>query len=263
MFRRMCQKKHHVIIVALLLPLFAFGKEAVWTRRVSLTSNNIWRGTTFSNNKPAIQADILYSSAQGYNLGTFFSTAEFDDPTLGSRTVTQEIDFYGGKSFTVGDFDFEFTYSWFTFGRAWSYNSEEFNFKTYWKNWILELSYMDGYFGGNSIYRAARLGYEHPINATDTLQFFSSYNQFSRPKGNIEDTNNPSDPAAPIQSLNGAGNTDYVELYINWERMMTDDAGISLAYNWTNRFVYDAADSIVTKQNARDETFIVTVFHTF
>ena len=219
-------------------------------------SNFIWRGTTFTDNKPAVQAEIDAENEDGFYFSGFVSNAEFDDPGQGPDfNVTQELDYTVGKRWSLNDWDFQFYYSIFTFPGAKAYNTDEWNLISKFKNFSLELSLMDDYFGYQSVYRYVRLGYEWEYSKNLEGALFAGFNMFTRSRGQYYLSGSGND------SLNGAGNPDYWDVFFVNRKYVKNNIAVELDFNWTNRKVYsvDGASREITKSDANDFAAVVAV----
>lgn len=216
-------------------------------------SNYIWRGTTFTENKPAVQADIAYEEKHGFFVGAFISNAEFSDEAMGSSAaVTSEIDYLVGKVWTGDQWELQLTYNKYTFPGAEVFNANDFSFTGNYKSYYFEVSYMDEYFGYKSNYQYFRLGYGwlYPNAVEGTL--YAGYNVFSTPKGNIKSRCLDSSCSEVAQTTSGAGNPNYVDIFFVNRKNLQNGMVLELAVNWTNRTEYTAEDGEVTKANAKD-----------
>ena len=229
-----------------------------------LTSNFIWRGTTFTNNKPAVQADVNYQFPYEHYLGVFASNAEFSDPAMGAATeVNQEVDVYFSKRITRGDWEANFSYAYFTFGNAWFFNTDEWNFKLVYKSWELELSYMDDYFGYQGSYRYIKLGHEYELSSSDTLRAYLGYNHFANRKGSTKERCLNSGCSESAYSLSGAASSHYIDGYLGLRRKIQEQLSLELAYNYTNRDEYIFDGSSIEREDAQDSVFFITMIHEF
>lgn len=71
------------------------------TGNVGLTTNYIFRGITQTDNGPAVSGGFDVEK-EGFYGGIWASSVDFSDAT------TMELDFYGGYTFSAGDFDLDF-----------------------------------------------------------------------------------------------------------------------------------------------------------
>ena len=60
-----------------------------------------------------------------------------------------------------------------------------------------------------------------------------------------------------FQTLDGAGNNDYVDLYFVNRKILENNSWIELAVNWTNRNEYSVDSNIISKDPAKDFVIIM------
>jgi hypothetical protein len=227
---------------------------------VSSYSNFIWRGTTFSENKPALQVTLDAQEDHGFFIGSFISKAEFSDEDMGKNSqVNQEIDYTFGKRWQSQDWELQLSYNRFTFPGAEVFNTDEFNLFLNYKRFILELSYMDDYFGYQSAYRYIRIGHEWTYTSTFGATFFAGYNAFARPKGGIKSRCLDSSCSEVAQTTNGAGNPDYIDLFLTHRKILKNHFVLELALNWTNRDEFIVDSNTIIKQHAKDFAAVVGI----
>lgn len=237
----------------ILLVLFPITALANMEAEFGAYSNFIWRGTTFTENKPAIQGEIDAEEDHGFYFAGFISNAEFNDPGQGPDfSVSQEIDYTVGKRWKAEDWETQIYYSVFTFPGAAAYDTDEWNFQAKYKRTVIELSLLDDYFGYNSVYRYVRLGQEWLWKDRLEGAFYVGYNMFSRPRGSYYLSGSGND------SLNGAGNPDYFDLYFVNRKTLDNDMAVEFAVNWTNRKEYSVdATGEITTDDAKDFATVV------
>jgi hypothetical protein len=225
-----------------------------------LTSNFLWRGTTFTENKPAIQTELEYNLPFEHGLGLFVSNAEFSDPALGrASSVNHEVDFFFHKAITRKNWSLDFNYSYFTFGEAYLFNTDEWNLKFFYRDWMMELSYMDDFFGYQSTYFYLRLGKEFMISNEESISVFWGLNHFSNPKGSPMERCLDSGCSESAYGLNGAGNSDYYDVYLAYTKRLEKKLKMELAYNYTNRYEYLYEGAQINKEKANDNVFLITL----
>lgn len=219
---------------------------------VAAYSNYIWRGTTFTENKPAIQADLASEGKSGLFVGTFISNAEFSDEALGNNAqVTSEFDFLAGQHWDGDNWDIQLTYNRYMFPGAGVFDADDFSVLGNYKNYFIELSYMDDYFGYQSIYKYVRLGYGCSIREGIETTLYAGYNAFSNPKGQLITHSNGS------ETTSGAGNPDYIDVYFLNRKTLDNGMILELGINWTNRKEYLADAGEITLDEAKDFTGVV------
>lgn len=217
-------------------------------------SNFIWRGQTFTENKPAIQGEFDAEGKHGFYVAGFTSNAEFIDPGQGPDfAVTQEVDYTIGKRWRGEKWEVQFYYSVFTFPGAGAYDTDEWNILTKFGHFSLELSLLDDYFGYNSVYRYVRVGHDWLYKEDLQGGLYVGYNMFTRPRGSYYLSQSGND------SLDGAGNPDYFDVFFTNRKTFANDWGVELAVNWTNRKEYsiDGATGEITKDDTKDLAVIM------
>jgi uncharacterized protein (TIGR02001 family) len=231
---------------------------------VSGFSNFIWRGTTFSENKPAIQGVLELIGSQGTFLSTFVSNAEFSDDVMSSESqVTQETDFNVGQRWEMGQVGFQASYNRFYFPGAGFFDTDEFNLQLNWNGFNMELSYMDDFFGYQSIYKYVRLGYEWEYQPTLEGGLFIGYNAFDRPKGNLKTRCLDASCSEQAYTVNGAGNPDYWDIYQVSRKKFDNGLSLELAINITDRREYLADADGITLERAKDFTVLTGILFPF
>lgn len=250
-------------IFLILLFILNFAHAAI-DAELALYSNFIWRGTTFTENKPALQGTIDYEHAKGYFASTFVSNAEFSDEALGDNAkVTQETDIMLGKRWHGDIWEAQLSYNRFYFPKAGIFDTDEFNFQFQFKNLQIELSYMDDYFGYQGTYKYVRLGYGWVYAKSVFGAFFVGYNSFTKPKGNIKERCLDSTCSEKAYTTTGAGNPDYIDLYWVNKKVFENDMSIEFDVNWTNRYEYNASEDGVSKKDAKDFTILTAIIIPF
>ena len=221
-------------------------------------SNFIWRGTTFTENKPAVQAELDGEEKHGFFLNTFLSNAEFSDEALASdATVTSEIDGAVGKRFSGDDWMIQLAYYRFTFPGASVFDTDDWNIQGQWKNFFFELSYMDDYFGYKGAYRYIRFGHEWSLPNNLEAAIFIGYNDFANPKGEIKTRcldNGCNDLA---ETINGAANKNYFDIYISAVKNLANDQKVELGFNITNRKEYLVENGEIETDRAKDFAAVI------
>jgi uncharacterized protein (TIGR02001 family) len=236
------------ILITLIL-LSSFHAFAEYEAEVGIYSNFIWRGTTFTENKPAIQADASWLDDSGIFIGSFLSNAEFNDPALTNDEVTQEWDYYVGYHHEFGELQADLSFNRYTFPNTTAYDTNDYNLKLYYLSWTFEFSYLDTYFGYKSTNRYSRLSYEFELPKETVLFLGVGYNHFSRTKGAILTRNGES-------TLDGGG-PHYWDTYFSLKKDLKNSQAIELAYNWTNRKEFETDGVSTSKFNPHDACFLV------
>lgn len=237
-----------MIFLILLFPILSFASIDA---EVGAYSNFIWRGTTFSENKPAIQGELDGEIWNGFYANAFFSNAEFSDDGLHKHaTVTSEIDATLGKRWNGHKWEIQAYYSRFSFPGAGVFDTDEWNFQAKFHSTSIELSYMDDYFGYQTQYYYARIGYEWVYKDTVDGALFVGYNAFSRAKGNVR-------TRQTFETLDGAGNADYIDVFFVNRKTFENQWAAELDFNWTNRYEYTVDSGDITKAHAKDFAVVI------
>ncbi len=254
----------HKITVIIAALVFSFNCFAIIEGEVSSFSNFIWRGTTFTENKPALQAILDGQEEHGFFLGTFISNAEFSDEAMGKNsTVTQEIDLSAGKRWQTSNWELQFSYNYFTFPGAEVFNTDEINIFFNYRRFILELSYMNDYFGYQSDYKYIRIGHEWIYSKSLGATLFVGYNSFATPNGGIKTRCLDTSCASKAETIKGAGNPDYLDIYLTHRKILDNQLTLELAFNWTNRDEITVEDGIISKARAKDFAAIIGLAYPF
>ncbi len=247
------------LYLSLLLTKLSLASVAIESE-MGVYSNFIWRGTTFSENKPAVQGIIDIEEDHGLFLGSFISSADFSDEAKGENAqVTGEVDIMMGKRWIRENWDLQLSFNNFMFPNAEIFNSDEFNLLARYQHLVLELSYMDDYFGYMGVYKYFRLGYVQPLSNSVETSLFVGYNAFKNPKGGLKTRCLDASCSSVAQTTTGAGNTDYIDIYQVTRKTIENGTTFELAFNWTNRQEYTAADNVITKSKAKDFAVVLAV----
>jgi uncharacterized protein (TIGR02001 family) len=238
----------------------SFNSFAEISAEIGAYSNFVWRGTTFTENRPAIQGSIDFEESHGLFAGAFVSNAEFSDEAMGKNSsVTQEVDLMIGKRWYGKDWELQIMYGKFLFPNADVFNTSEFNIFYEQKNIFIELSHMDDYFGYQSTYQYLRLGYKWKFKESLDSSISVGYNAFSRPKGNLKSRCLDESCSESAFTTTGAGNPDYIDIYFVNRKTLENEIAVEFAINWTNRYEYLTEETAISKEKARDFALIVAM----
>lgn len=251
------------LVLGLLISNFAVATVDM-TGEFATYSNYLWRGTTFSENKPAVQGIVDVQEKHGLYLGLFVSNAEFSDEGMSAESeVTQETDITLGKRWEGDDWSTQLSFNRFYFPGAGIFDSDEYNFQFNFYKIHLELSYMGEYFGYQSVYRYIRLGYEWEYKPNVEGGFFVGYNDFSNPKGTLKSRCLDEACNEVAYTTNGAGNPNYVDVFFENRKIFKNGMSLELALNWTNREEYTADSEGIHLDDAKDFTIIAGLVFPF
>jgi hypothetical protein len=224
-------------------------------------SNFLWRGTTFSQNRPALQAEVEAHLPKNFYFSSFLSNAEFSDKGLHQHSqVTSEIDATLGKRWRIRAWDIQFYYSYFSFPGAGVFDTDEWNLQFRAFGLSLELSVMDDYFGYHSRATYLRLGRGWSYDAGLDGALFVGLNTFDRSKGHIRSR---IEKGVTFETLDGAGNSDYVDVFFVNQKTFENQMIAELSFNWTNRFEYTVEEGEIKKNRAKDFAAVVALIFPF
>src|SRR5512144_2988221 len=86
--RRYLDRPLAQLAVAAVVTLAASGAAAQLSGTVAVVSDYRYRGSSFSDDKPAAQLGLTYDDASGFYAGLFASTIRFDSPpSRGAQTI--------------------------------------------------------------------------------------------------------------------------------------------------------------------------------
>ena len=241
-----------ILWILCLFPL-TVGASVTFDAEFSVFSNFIWRGTTFTENKPAVQGVLEASEDHGFYLGTFVSNAEFSDEGFsGEGSVTQETDVTVGKRWTGANWELQASYNQFYFPGAGVFDTDEYSFQAKFKRFVLELSYMDDYFGYKGPYKYVRVGYEWIYKASVEGAFYVGWNGFETAKGGLKSRCLDAACSEEAFTTSGSGNPDYIDIFQVNRKTIKNGTSFELAFNWTNRREFSADSSGISLDRAQD-----------
>lgn len=252
------------VLLLILLLFTTLNLQAEVAGEVGVYSDFIWRGTTFSENKPAVQIELDYEHESGFYLGAFGSNASFSDEAMGkASTVTHEVDFIIGKRWYIPDGEIQLSYAQFLFPQAHVFNTDEFNIIALYQRFFIELSYMDDYFGYQSNQQYYRLGYKQPLRLDLEATLSIGYNVFSSPKGKIQSRCLNTLCTEEAFTTTGAGNPNYMDIYLSAQKLLRDNMLLELGINWTDRREYFVEETKIKKAKANDFALVVAILIPF
>lgn len=144
---------------------------------VTAASNYIWRGLSFSSlgleaakGAPVIQGSFDYAHSSGLGLSMFVGgsdTTNFDLSTPTSVVVERDNEFDPTVSYTYAiteDFKVIAAVTGYLYVKNSSNNSTDYQLSFAWKQFRLDGSYMDNYFGTKSSDTYVRLSMRQPVD---------------------------------------------------------------------------------------------------
>lgn len=146
------------------------------TTNVGLFSQYVFRGISYTQEKPAVQGGADFAHASGFYAGIWGSQIS----SKAIQNASGEIDLYGGYATTVGDFGLDFGLLQFLFpggkytGIGEDYETLEASVAVSWKMFKLKYSYaLTDYFGfNNRTFGAAGNGDSKGSNYIDASAVF-------------------------------------------------------------------------------------------
>jgi uncharacterized protein (TIGR02001 family) len=190
--------KRPVLSTALVLASLAGGVTSVQAEisaNAAIVSDYRFRGISQSNENPAVQAGFDYAWENGFYLGTWGSTVDFDSAVDFNGSL--ELDFYGGWGTEIGEnstIDLGYIYYWYPGddnGLEGDY--QEFYANYGWRDLSLGVAYSDDYYGGSGKFWYLQANYDWGFAENWVLSLHVGYNDFkddiflSSDKGNYTD----------------------------------------------------------------------------
>ena len=190
--------KRPALSTALVLASLAGGVTSVQAEisaNAAIVSDYRFRGISQSNENPAVQAGFDYAWENGFYLGTWGSTVDFDSVIDFNGSL--ELDFYGGWGTDIGEnssIDLGYIYYWYPGdegGVAGDYQEIYFNYG--WRDLSLGVAYSDDYYGGAGKFWYLQANYDWGFAEDWALSLHVGYNDFdddiflSSDKGNYTD----------------------------------------------------------------------------
>lgn len=157
--------KRLAVLLALAPMTIPMVAHADFSSTITLTNNYLWRGQTFTSNKPAVQGSIDYAHESGLAAGVFASNSE---STAGDNTTVNdtETDLYGSYGHTFNDITVSGTVFWYTYMLEPRNNAVEYQAAVAYGPAKLEVGYMPNYFSVETSSLYAKLGVKQPVNDT-------------------------------------------------------------------------------------------------
>lgn len=150
---------------------FGLSAQADFSSTVTLASNYIWRGVSFSSlagnaakGAPVIQGTIDYAHSSGFGLGTFIGNVDSYDFDSATTIRDTETDFNGSFIYKISDSMTTGVYAfWYNYLTNPSNNTMEYNAFFSWGSFRLDYSYIPKYFGFESSNNYVRLGFRQNL----------------------------------------------------------------------------------------------------
>ena len=169
--------------------------QAQVSANVALVSDYKFRGISQSNENPAIQGGFDYGFENGFYLGTWGSTVDFD--STGDFNGSLELDVYGGWGTDIGEnSSIDLGYIYYAYpgdDNGLDGDYQEFYANYGWRDLSLGVAYSDDYYGGSGKFWYLQANYDWAFAEDWTLALHVGYNDFdedvflSSDKGNYTD----------------------------------------------------------------------------
>ena len=208
---------------------------------VALVSDYRFRGISQSNENPALQGGFDYSFENGFYLGTWGSSVNFDSDEVFNGSL--ELDFYGGWGTDIGENStIDLGYIYYAYpdddgGLVGNYQEIYVNYG--WRDLSLGAAYSDDYYGESGKFWYLQANYDWSFAEDWSLSLHVGYNDFG------EDI---------FLSSDKGHYTDY-SVGLNWSVVGVD---LGLAWVGTN-----LKDEDVFGTNWGDDTAVLSISKSF
>ena len=174
---------------------FANEAQADISANVALVNDYRFRGISQSNRNPALQGGFDYAFENGFYLGTWGSSVDFD--STGDFNGSLELDIYGGWGTDIGEnSSIDIGYIYYAYpgddsGLDGDYQEIYVNYG--WRGLSLGVAYSDDYYGSSSDFWYLQANYDWSFAENWALSLHVAYNDFgediflSSDKGNYVD----------------------------------------------------------------------------
>ena len=168
--------------------------QAEISANAALVSDYRFRGISQSNTSPAIQGGFDYGADNGFYVGTWASSVDFD--TNVDFDGSLELDFYAGWGTDLGEnssIDIGYIYYDYPGDDGVEGDYQEIYVNYGWRNLSLGAAYSDDYYGGSGKFWYLQANYDWTIAENWALALHVGYNDFdediflSSDKGNYLD----------------------------------------------------------------------------
>jgi uncharacterized protein (TIGR02001 family) len=153
--------------------------QADISANVALVSDYRFRGISQSNEDPAIQGGFDYAFENGFYVGTWGSSVDFDSNVDFDGSL--ELDFYGGWGTEFGEnssIDIGYIYYMYPGDEGAEGDYQEFYVNYGWKDLSLGLAYSDDYYGSSQEFWYLQANYDWSFAENWVLSLHAGYNDF-------------------------------------------------------------------------------------
>lgn len=175
--------KRNVLSTALVLASLAGAiteAQAEISANVALVTEYRFRGISQSNENPAIQGGFDYAFENGFYVGTWGSSVDFD--STGDFNGSLELDFYGGWGTELGEnssIDLGYLYYGYPGDDAGLDGDYQEIYVNYgWRGLSLGAAYSDDYYGGSGSFWYLQANYDWSFGENWALSLHVGYNDF-------------------------------------------------------------------------------------
>ena len=161
------------------LASFAVDVHADVSANVALVSDYRFRGISQSNEDIAIQGGFDYAFENGFYVGTWGSSVDFDSDVDFDGSL--ELDIYGGWGTDIGEdssIDVGYIYYAYPGDTGAEGNYQEIYFNYGWKDLSLGIVYSDDYYGSSGSFWYYQAGYDLSLSEDLALSLHIGYNDF-------------------------------------------------------------------------------------
>ncbi len=168
------------LLAAVALTGFALETHAQLSANVALVSDYRFRGISQSNEDIALQGGFDYAFENGFYVGTWGSSVDFDSAVDFNGSL--ELDFYGGWGTDIGEnssIDIGYIYYYYPGddnGLDGDYQEIYFNYG--WKDLSLGVAYSDDYYGSSQEFFYAQANYDWGFAENWSLGLHVGWNKF-------------------------------------------------------------------------------------
>ena len=158
----------------------AVEAQAEISANVALVSEYRFRGISQSNENPALQGGFDYAFENGFYLGTWGSTVDFD--SAGDFNGSLELDIYGGWGREFGEHSsIDLGYIYYAYpgddnGLDGDYQEIYLNYG--WRDLSIGAAYSDDYYGGSGKFLYLQANYDWNFYENWALSLHVGYNDF-------------------------------------------------------------------------------------
>ena len=160
-------------LIATSLLLTSLNAYANISSTVTVASNYIWRGLSFSTTNaaapaaqglPVLQGTMDYTHSSGFAFGTFVGNSDSTNLTTGTAERDTETDLNASYTYKISDEMTTGLYAfWYNYLNNPDNNSMEYIAFLTWNSVRLDVSHMPKYFGVESANTYAKLGVRHNL----------------------------------------------------------------------------------------------------